>query len=576
MGKFLISLALMLIVGLTSFAQIPKHLPNLYTEIYDSSYSFDNLAASYTTGSILPTIGIVTKHLGTFGMFKLKDGKPILRKVVGDKLSTGSGVNGLGFAQAFNINFDGSSSVFSYSNKFDGHFLFDENFNILLNLNDVGIYPDPHGITKLRNGNYAYFQDTFNIVNFASATISDSTNWDALGQNIIIFNPSDSSSYKLFDWFSTIPSSMAVPEYLYEGDQGNDAIDWGHPNSIFEDYDGHLLISWRHIGICKIDKNNGNVIWWAGLPDSIASKSGFNELECVNGDCRTRLQHDLKPIKGKPGYYTLFDNGDSFRPQSRALFFKVEEQNNTIEVVYESFFKPSDFMGSVDVLSNGSYLVNVPSQSDLPPQSVIVGWQNNGVYIDSMSKYLHLLGSDLFLFDSTHNLVAKYWTDSAVYIYNSFFYNYPEWPKVICENHLLVSNTDDLDSFIWYNSNNILLSEEDTLIADSNSYFFTFSKGAMKGFSENIFNASSCVEINNIIDTKRTQSIDIYPNPVLNYLNLSEIVNSYEIINTSGKKVLVGNSTKKIDVSKLVSGIYLINIISNGRGLTYKFIKTEN
>lgn len=572
MARLFIPLISFLFFSLTSIAQTVKPAPNINIEIYDSSYAFESLAATYTTVSILPNVGIQPRHAGAFGAFNLSNGQPLFRHIIEDKL--GGSAGGLSAAQAFNINYDGTASVFTLGSDLDGHYLLDDNFNTLLNLNDLGIYPDPHGITKLSTGEYAYFQDTTTTVNFNSAVIPDTTQWDALGHNIVLFDPSDSSSNKIFDWHTIISPSMVVPAYLYEGDQGPDAIDWGHPNSIFEDYDGHILLSWRHLGVCKINKNTGDVIWWAGLPDSLATINGFNELECISGDCRMRLQHDLKPIKGKPGFYSLFDNGDSLRPASRALFFKVDEQNNTIEVTYESFFAPSDFMGSVDVLDNGSYLVNVCSTDELPSDTVINSWINNGVFTDSLGTYLHLLGSDLFLFDSTHTLVAKYYSDSANYIYNSFFYRYSNWPEVICRDNFVKSNTSNLDSLKWFSSDNTFITENDSIEADSNSYYFTFSKGVTTAFSKNRINATPCVLVNSIEEPAYKGTHEIYPNPVQSQLNLSETATEFEIISTVGMKIKQGYNQRVIDVSELAPGIYFINIPSGKKSTTLKFIKS--
>ena len=54
------------------------------------------------------------------------------------------------------------------------------------------------------------------------------------------------------------------------------------------------------------------------------------------------------------------------------------------------------------------------------------------------------------------------------------------------------------------------------------------------------------------------ESISIYPNPANDYLHLNE-KHSYEVFNIMGQKMLNGNS-KKIDVSNLNAGVYIISI----------------
>lgn len=562
-----LTLLLLVCFGLNiSIAQNFKSAPHINVEVYDSSYPLENLAATFTTFNALPNFGLPSYHYSSFGAFRLQDGKPLFQYLVTD---TTIGGNNLSSAQAFNYYADGSFSVWILGTYYNGYYLLDNDLNANFNFYDLGIFPDPHGIGKLSDGRFAYFQDTFEVVNFYSPFILDSTDWDAAGHNVVIFDPSDSTKRILFDWYSKMSPSMIVPEYLYEGDQGEDAIDWGHPNSVFEDYDGHLLVSWRHLGICKIDINNGDVIWWAGLPDSLASINGFNELKCMSGDCQLKLQHDLKPIKGKPGQYSLFDNGTRERPESRAVFLQIDEQTNTIEVINDLYFQPSDFMGSVDVLDNGSFLVNVPSFSRLPNDSIIDAWDYDGVFMDSFSKYLPFIGSDLFLYDSNNNLVAKFWTDSANFIYNSFFFDYSDWPDIECDSNFIKPSRNI--STEWFTSNDSFVSDENEIAADGKSYYYTFDQGMTKAWSKTIYNSTSCMTTN-INDVSNQNHINIFPNPSSSILNIYGSFEYYQVIDLSGKRILEGNSND-IKISDLSNGVYFINVYSGDMNNVFKFIK---
>jgi len=79
------------------------------------------------------------------------------------------------------------------------------------------------------------------------------------------------------------------------------------------------------------------------------------------------------------------------------------------------------------------------------------------------------------------------------------------------------------------------------------------------------------------IDETQMPSISIYPNPTTDYIQLSSITNvSYvKITNLVGQIMvsLTSPSSEKINVSNLASGIYLIDIIQNGRMKTIEFIK---
>lgn len=350
--------------------------------------------------------------------------------------------------------------------------MLDDSLNIVLDFFDVGIRPDNHGIAKLPDGRIAYFQDTTQVVNFYSTVIPDSTYWDALAFDVVVFNPLDSSKVKIFDWFSSVDSSFMVPEYLYEGNVEGAIIDWSHPNSIFADYDGNILISLRHSGVCKMDVNTGQILWWLGLPSGMAAQQGFNVPTCISGDCRIRLQHDLRPIPGMPNHYSLFDNGDTARDYSRALFFSIDTLNNTMQVEKDPHFLRSDFMGSVAVLNDGSYLVNVPTMQKVPLNKFPV-WMANGVFQDSVANYIHLLGSDIFLMDGNDQLVAKYWSDSGSFVYNNFIIDFSTWPEIVCDEDSVLS-TSYPSNFSWQDAAQVDLGSNVKQEADETVYRLHF------------------------------------------------------------------------------------------------------
>lgn len=73
-----------------------------------------------------------------------------------------------------------------------------------------------------------------------------------------------------------------------------------------------------------------------------------------------------------------------------------------------------------------------------------------------------------------------------------------------------------------------------------------------------------------------SKSLQIYPNPVKDILNVSNVMinSNYEIFNTAGQLVSKGNlGTGKISVGKLERGVYFININDNGTVVKTKFVK---
>ena len=65
----------------------------------------------------------------------------------------------------------------------------------------------------------------------------------------------------------------------------------------------------------------------------------------------------------------------------------------------------------------------------------------------------------------------------------------------------------------------------------------------------------------------------IYPNPAKEFININSNFNSVKIINVHGQTVNEISETDKIDISSLVSGLYFIQISSEGNRITKKFIK---
>ena len=77
-------------------------------------------------------------------------------------------------------------------------------------------------------------------------------------------------------------------------------------------------------------------------------------------------------------------------------------------------------------------------------------------------------------------------------------------------------------------------------------------------------------------------SIQIYPNPTQNILNLNEInniispLNRVEIINKFGQITFGYIDNNKLDVSQLIPGMYILRVTSTKhQKVTLKFVKTN-
>lgn len=100
----------------------------------------------------------------------------------------------------------------------------------------------------------------------------------------------------------------------------------------------------------------------------------------------------------------------------------------------------------------------------------------------------------------------------------------------------------------------------------------TFSYGQVEDYTLNIKAAGT---ITSLTDVKVNGGIGIYPNPVVDVLNINAEGNySYQIYSESGQMVMSGESTEKsVNVGKLNTGLYIINILQDGKTTSHKLIK---
>ena len=147
-----------------------------------------------------------------------------------------------------------------------------------------------------------------------------------------------------------------------------------HINAIDIDYDGHLLICARSLDeITKINRNTGEIIWRLGGRN--------NQFTFLNDPDQFNYQHHIRAVPGKPGFYTLFDNGKYHTPAySRAVEYTVDVAQKTVRKVWEYRHTPdyySHWMGSVDRLPNGNTAIcwalkSLPNYTEVDQNGEIV------------------------------------------------------------------------------------------------------------------------------------------------------------------------------------------------------------
>jgi Arylsulfotransferase (ASST) len=138
-------------------------------------------------------------------------------------------------------------------------------------------------------------------------------------------------------WDHLDPETDVITEVQGEREE------WTHGNSVFEEPDGNLLVSFREIStVVRIDRNTGKIIWKLGAPP---------------------LSGQHAPYRLANGNILIFDNGahrldDSF-PFSRVI--EVNPATNEIVWKYEeprelNFFSPR--ISNAQRLPNGNTLIN--------------------------------------------------------------------------------------------------------------------------------------------------------------------------------------------------------------------------
>lgn len=154
-------------------------------------------------------------------------------------------------------------------------------------------------------------------------------------------------SWSPYDHFSVADAADIVP---IDGAYVNP---W-HGNAIDIDRDGNLLVSFRNLDeITKIDARTGEIIWRLG-----GKSSDF----AFSADPLGGFSHQHAARRLANGNLLLFDNGNGHDPpQSRAVEYRLDEQNRTAELEWEYRHQPPIFgfaLGFAQRLANGHTLIN--------------------------------------------------------------------------------------------------------------------------------------------------------------------------------------------------------------------------
>jgi len=248
------------------------------------------------------------------------------------------------------LDFKVNQNKLSYFNNYNKSWII---LNEYMNETDTlecvnGYLADFHDIQFLANG--GYLLQTYDSIYVDMSQIDPGGNTNAL-IIILIIQEFDSNKNLIFEWNAW--EHLNIADY-HNLNLTSNRIVWMHGNSIHVDVDSNILVSNRRSSeVIKIDRNNGDVIWYFGGPNNEFSITN----DPYNGFSR---QHDVRRIEN--GNILLFDNGNGHDPSiSRAVEYEIDESEKTANLVWD-FSHPEGYlglaMGSVQRLPNNNTLIN--------------------------------------------------------------------------------------------------------------------------------------------------------------------------------------------------------------------------
>ena len=219
---------------------------------------------------------------------------------------------------------------------------------------------DGHDFKVSSSGEKLYFLPLDTTVDMSAFT------GDSLDKKIKIFYEeiqiADKSGKVIFHWNPLRQFGLEatyLPYRFVEALISNrNQYGWSHGNSLGWDEDGNILYSFKNIGIGKISRADGHIIWQVDRKKQKINKKS-DELPIY-------LQHSFQWLKDATGntYYTILSNGDSLHQYCAAYHFTVKMQDGEPVVKIIKKIKPSVDLpntlggGNYDLDPDGNYVLN--------------------------------------------------------------------------------------------------------------------------------------------------------------------------------------------------------------------------
>lgn len=212
-----------------------------------------------------------------------------------------------------------------------------------------GYVTDSHELILKEDGSYWILAVDVQQVDMSQIVPGGNPNANVAGN---VIQHIDQSGNVLFQWRSWDHMEITDCDTRFVNLTAS-YIDYVHANAISFDFDGHILLSSRHLNeITKINSTSGDIIWrWGG---------NMNQFSFQPGDEGFYGQHSIR-YNSLSDSYTLFDNGNWHIPaHSRGMEYTLNQIDKSAILTQIFDSEPlifSEAMGHLQRLDDGGTVV---------------------------------------------------------------------------------------------------------------------------------------------------------------------------------------------------------------------------
>lgn len=322
-----------------------------------------------------------------------------------------------------------------------------------------GFAPDPHEFQITAGQTYllpGISDSIMDLSGFLFNGMPGSANTHAIG---FVVQEFDKDHNLLFQWNSNDYIHPAKAYQFYGYNAAN--FDYCHGNSISEDSDGNLLISFRHLNaVYKINRSNGQIMWQLGGKTSSFS---FPNDPGFSG------QHDARRLPN--GNIALFDNANMSAPPkvSRAVEYSLDTVNWVAQKVWEYKYNPGFFsiaMGSHQTTADRLHLTSYGLSFRPNPSFVLADDAGNvlsELYFQDSSMSYRSSVSDIPFDNTQRPSIACVQNGSTVTLSAPAGYTRYEWSTGEQSSSITLSETGVYQ--VWVNHGAGMIGSEPRLIS---------------------------------------------------------------------------------------------------------------